>query len=147
MKKLITTLVLLLCVFINSCKEDDSIKLDDLPHVELTFSELSEEVKNTFENVSFIVNRNDTLINLNKKNTKVSLKNTSLVDSHFELIKEGFNHIFIIDSVKLKLKANKGDPFILYDKNLYYTEELNLREYNYKKSKYYKIDLSDVLKK
>ena len=140
---LFKTAMIIFLIMIYSCKKD-YVQIDNLPRKELSFDELPSEVMQVYIEVARIVNRNDTVINLNKKG-QVNMKNTSLVDSHLELIQEGFNHIFIMDSIKLKLKANKGDPFVFYDKSLFYTEELNLTEYNYNKSMYYEIDLDSLL--
>ncbi|SNZ01181.1 hypothetical protein SAMN06265377_3017 [Flagellimonas pacifica] len=53
------------------------------------------------------------------------------------MIREGFNHIFIVDdTIALKLKANKGDPFVFSDNYLFYTEELILMESNYLEANY-----------
>ena len=62
-----------------------------------------------------------------------------------QLLRKGFNHHFVINDKEFKLGANQGDPFILRNKKLYYTTELNLADYNYEKAKYIEIDLTEYL--
>ena len=62
-----------------------------------------------------------------------------------QLLTKGFNHHFVINDKEFKLRANKGDPFVLRNKKLYYTTELNLDEHNFEKSNFIEIDLREYL--
>ena len=62
-----------------------------------------------------------------------------------QLLTKGFNHHFDINGGKFKLGANQGDPFVLLNKRIYYTTELNLAKYNFEKAKFIEIDLKEYL--
>ena len=67
---------------------------------------------------------------------------------HKQLLLKGFKeHIIINEKYKFKLDANKGEPYILYEKNLYLPVDLNFSSLsNPNQTRYYKIDLSKYLK-
>jgi hypothetical protein len=56
-------------------------------------------------------------------------------------------HHFYVNGQHFSMGANQGDPFILHDKKLYYTTELNLGDYNYKNARYIVVDLKEHLDK
>ena len=64
-----------------------------------------------------------------------------------QLLTKGHNHHFIINGKEFKLRANQGDPFVLRNDKLYYTEELNLDSKNFEKATYIEIDLAEYLNK
>ena len=90
----------------------------------------------------------------NKDTTKIfSLDKNSTVKyywtgMHKQLLLKGFKeHIIINEKHKFKLDANKGEPYILYEKKLYLPVDLNFSALsNPNQTRYYKIDLSKYLK-
>jgi hypothetical protein len=76
-----------------------------------------------------------------KTNLKINCQKTPL-----SLLLYGFTYHISINNLIFSLKANKGDPLIIFDSNLYYTEELMLDSNNYKTVLYFKIDLNKYLK-
>ena len=50
-----------------------------------------------------------------------------------------------INNKEFKLGANQGDPFVLLNKKLYYTTELNLADYNFERAIYIEVDLTEYL--
>ena len=131
-----------------ACKPnyDEVIKLDELNNENLTYNKLPNSVKEVYSKFSKVELLGDTLININGE-VKIEMYKPTLHNDQFGLLAEGFNHIFVVDnSYALKLKANKGDPFVFFNNSLFYTEQLNLDESNFKYSNYIKIDLSDILK-
>ena len=141
-KKMRKPILLLFLAFINfSCSSE--IDLDDLENKKLSFAELPTELKTIYSNE--FEEANDTIsyrvLSLDK-NYDMEHYHIGL---HNQLLTKGFNHHFIINNKDFKLSANQGDPFVLYDKKLYYTLELNLAAYNYEKADYIEIDLSNYL--
>lgn len=131
-------LVVISILVLTACSGE--IDLDKEEKKELTFNQLSSELKETYR-------------------TQFSTKSDSInyyvysLDKNFELthywtginkqfLTKGFNHHFVINKKEFKLGANQGDPFILSIKKLYYTTELNLSEFNYEKAKFIEIDLT-----
>jgi hypothetical protein len=72
-------------------------------------------------------------------------EHTGLDDGIWTLISRGFKHHFYINGKHFELQANQGDPFILHDKHLYYTLELNLAGFNYKEADYMSVDLNKYI--
>jgi hypothetical protein len=136
----------ILLTFFFGCK-DDYLDLEKFSREKFAFSELPDDVKKVYIDVSQTLLRNDTVVNL-MDDTNIKFEKITLNDDHFEFISKGYTHRFIVrDNVKLKFKATKGDPFVFHDDGLFFTSQLNLRHSNIESSEYFKIDLSDILSK
>lgn len=144
-------LVILLIIFniLNGCnsKYPNVVEIDNFDNENLEFNQLPKNVQEVYEHFAKVELLNDTLIN-KISSLKIELYKPTLHKDQFGLLREGFNHIFVIENkYALKLKANKGDPFVFENNSLFYTEELNQDTSNYDRSIYVKIDLSDVMSK
>jgi len=67
---------------------------------------------------------------------------TGIDNGLISMILWGHNHHFYINGIHFKLKANKGKPFILFEKNLYFPNEFTLNSRSLKKTVYSVIDLT-----
>ncbi|MBC30128.1 MAG: hypothetical protein CMH48_04705 [Muricauda sp.] len=112
---------------------------------ELTFDELPKELKEVYQESA-----------LTKKDSFFyEIKSLDLENniSHYwsgmnkGLLTKGHNHHFLINGQEFKLRANQGDPFVLRNNKLYYTEKLNLSAKNFEKATYVEIDLAEYLNK
>lgn len=124
-----------------SCSRE--IKLDEKRKTELTFEQLPSDLKEIYG--SKFKNTNDTIdyyVYSLDKNYELTHYWTGM---NKQLLIKGFNHHFEINGNEFKIGANKGDPFVLRNKKLYYTTELNLTDSNFEKAKYIEIDLSEYL--
>ena len=72
-------------------------------------------------------------------------KHTGMDDGLIVLMTQGFNHHFYINDKHFTLQANQGAPFVLHDKKLYYTTELNISKQNYRGAEYIEIDITDFI--
>lgn len=121
-------------------------ELDEFHKRRLQFEELPVEVKEVYsaeikkESEEF----DYTVVTTSDRHT-FSHKHTGMDDGLWVLTTQGFNHHFYIDDKHFTLQANKGAPFVLHDQKLYYTNELNLAEYNYEKAEYLEVDLSKYI--
>ncbi len=134
-------LILISILTLSSCGGE--IDLDSKKKTELTFDQLPAELKEIY-GTNFRV-ANDTtdyyVYSLNK-NYELTHYWTGM---NKQLLTKGFNHHFVINGKEFKLGANQGDPFVLRNKKLYYSTELNLAEYNFEKAKFIEIDLTEYL--
>ncbi len=133
--------------FTFGCKSeyDHVFTLDNLKKDRISFSELPGDLQGIYGELAKTELFGDTLIN-NLDTLQIRMYKPTLDKDLFGLTREGFNHMFILeDSYVLKLKANKGDPFIFDNNFLYYTTELILDESNYFTSDYIRIDLGEIL--
>ena len=139
MKNLIILLISILTL--NSCGKE--IDLDKMKKKELNFEELNFKLKDIYSS------------NFNSPNDSIDYYIFSL-DKNYELthywtgmnkqlLTKGFNHHFVINGKEFKLGANQGDPFVLLNKRIYYTTELNLSKNNFEKAKFTEIDLKEYL--
>jgi hypothetical protein len=140
-------LLLILSLFIISCKSDGRIDLDDLRKSNYKFSELPHEVKEHIESdiIEIAKVEYDYHMSTNNKLT-FEYDRTGGGKTWMEDINNNY-HIFRINGQEYKLKGNLGDPFIIHDSALYYTTELNLFQERYMDAHYIGIDLSEHLKK
>jgi hypothetical protein len=135
------SLLTAICIGCSDSSKYIKVDLDKLEKVSLKYIELPQAVQFSYKEYSLLRPELDTLINL-QKGIKISMHNTTFDKSYIELFRKGFIHNFIInDLYLLELKAKKGDPFIFYNGSFFYSEELNLAEYNYRQSKYVRINL------
>lgn len=142
MKK--TLFAILLIGFLNSCAFGEK-SLDNMNSLKLTFNELPTQLKDIYKEKALI--EMDTFyyeVKSLDKEFDIEHYWTGMSD---RLLTKGHNHHFVINGMEFKLRANQGDPFILRNKKLYYTEELNLREQNFEKAVYIEIDLAKCLNK
>lgn len=134
-------LILAFSLTLASC--GDEINLDKNAKIEIRYEDLSMELKEIYsthfpseiDSTGYFVFSLDPGYELDHYWTGI----------HKNLILRGFNHHFIINDKEFKLGANLGDPFVLLNKKLYYTTELNLDETNYKEALFISIDLTDYL--
>ena len=134
----------MLMVLFNSCALGEK-SLDSMDYAKLSFNELPEDLKKIYRENALI--EKDSfyyeVISMDTKND-ISHEWTGI---HKGLLTKGHNHHFIINGLEFKLRANQGDPFVLRNNKLYYTEELNLSAQNFEKATYVEIDLADYLNK
>ncbi|MDO1502159.1 hypothetical protein Q2T40_18645 [Winogradskyella maritima] len=139
MKNFVKTI--LLSLILTSCGQE--IDLDKENKTELGFNQLPEELKEIYS-TKFSLRRDTVDYYIYSLDTDYEL-------SHYwsgmnnDLISKGFNHHFTINQKEFKLGANQGDPFVLKDKKLYYTTELNLDSINFTNATYIVIDLKNHL--
>ena len=137
----LTILILISILTLSSCSGE--IDLDKKKKTELNFDQLTSELKNIYG--TKFPNRNDSIdyyVFSLDKNYELTHNWTGM---HKQLLTKGFNHHFVINGKEFKLGANQGDPFVLQNKKLYYSTELNLTDYNYEKAKFIEIDLTEYL--
>ena len=144
--KKVLLLIIVSFILVNCRRESDKIlRLDDLTHESLSYNDLPKNIGLIYKEAAALEysSSRDTLINF-MNDYQIGLYKVTFTESHLKVLFNGYNHNFVInDSYVLKLKANQGDPFIFDNNSFYYTEELYLRDTNYKKSKYIRIDLSE----
>lgn len=134
-------LILISILTLTSCGGE--IDLDKKKKTELTFDQLPSEVKKIYGTKFRIENDStDFYVYSLDKNYELTHYWTGMNN---QLLTKGFNHHFVINGMEFKLGANQGDPFVLWNKKLFYSTELNLAEYNFEKAKFIEIDLSEFL--
>ena len=136
-----TLLILISILTLTSCGGE--IDLDKKEKNILNYEQLPVELKKIYS------------MNFNSPNDSVDYyifsldKNYELnhywTGMHKQLLTKGFNHHLIINKKEFKLGANQGDPFVLRNKKLYYTTELNLDKNNFEKAEFIEIDLTKYL--
>ncbi len=136
------TILILISIFaLISCSRE--INLDNKSKTLLTFNELPNDLKKIYGTNFRVANDTTDYYALSLD------KNYNLIHywtgMHKQLLTKGFNHYFIINGKKFKLSANQGDPFVLLNKKLYYSTELNLTQYNYKQTTFIEINLAEYL--
>ena len=130
MKNVILILITLLTL--TSCSS--KIDLDEKKKTQLTFEQLPDDLKEIYKTKHKIANdTTDYYIYSLDKGFTLTHYWTGMDN---QLLTKGFNHHFVINDKEFKLGANQGDPFVLRNKKLYYTTELNLADYNFEKAKY-----------
>lgn len=121
--------------------------IENMPQKQLSYAELPDTVRKIYQYDAL-----DTVVDFEYKvvttDTAINFKHehTGMDDGILTLITRGFNHHFYIGDRHFKLEANKGSPFILHDKHLYYSTELNLSDDNYKQANYVEVELVKYLK-
>ena len=139
--KNIIHLIFIALLTLTSCSSE--IDLDKKKKIVLEFEQLPTDLKELYRTKHKTIN--DTteyyIFSLDKDYTLTHY----WTGMNKQLLRKGFNHHFVINDKEFKLGANQGDPFILRNKKLYYTTELNLADYNYEKAKYIEIDLTEYL--
>ena len=139
MKNRMLILISLLTLF--SCGGE--IDLDKKKKTELTFDKLPAELKVIYGSNFRVTNdTTDYHVYSLDKNYELTHYWTGM---NKQLLTKGFNHHFEINGIEFKLAANQGDPFVLLNKKLYYSTELNLAEYNFEKVTFIEIDLTEYL--
>ena len=134
-------LILISILVLTSCSEE--ISLDEKKKNELTFQQLPEKLKAIYGTKFSVENDSiDYFVYSLDKNYELTHYWTGM---NKQLLTKGFNHHFEINEKKFKLGANQGDPFVLLNKKIYYTTELNLAKYNFEKAKFIEIDLTQDL--
>tara|TARA_R110002051_G_scaffold155492_2_gene227539 strand:- start:914 stop:1339 length:426 start_codon:yes stop_codon:yes gene_type:complete len=134
-------LLLISILILTSCGGE--ISLDEKKKNELTFEQLPEKLKEIYGTKFRVENDSiDYFVYSLDKNYELTHYWTGM---NKQLLTKGFNHHFEINEKKFKLGANQGDPFVLLNKKIYYTTELNLAKYNFEKSKFIEIDLTQYL--
>ncbi|MCU0440844.1 MAG: hypothetical protein MUE96_00455 [Bacteroidia bacterium] len=140
----LTIFILCTTILISACGTKD---IDNIERQHLPFDSLPEKVKTIYQNH---LQKVDTIFEYHVITTDNSVdfkhEHTGMDNGILNLVTRGFNHHFYINGQHFKLQANKGDPFILHEKHLYYTLELNLADYNYKSAQYVSVNLEDYLK-
>jgi len=117
----ITLISTLLFTFISCNKE---INLNDEKKKIFSYDLLPKKIKHIYKNYhSADYDSIDYFVFSLDKNYNLSHYWTGMEN---QLLTKGFYHHFIINNKEFKLSANKGDPFVIYEKKLYYTAELNL---------------------
>lgn len=143
MKK--SVIILFVTWFLVSCNSE--IDLDKLGNKILSFSELPSEAKKLYQYKSEGEKMHNAYNDCYSDDQKFAISvNTITTNEWFSLIRKGFHHIIKINEVEFILDANKGKPFVLLNRKLYYSQELNLSDWNLKKSKFIEIDLRKYLK-
>jgi hypothetical protein len=134
-------LILISILTLSSCGGE--IDLDKKKKTELTFDQLPAELKEIYGTNFRVANdTTDYFVYSLDKNYELTHYWTGM---NKQLLTKGFNHHFVIKGKEFKLGANQGDPFVLRNKKLYYSTELNLAEYNFEKAKFIEIDLTEYL--
>ena len=134
-------LILISILTLSSCGGE--IDLDSKKKTELTFDQLPAELKEIYGTNFRVANdTTDYYVYSLDKNYELTHYWTGM---NKQLLTKGFNHHFVINGKEFKLGANQGDPFVLRNKKLYYSTELNLAEYNFEKAKFIEIDLTEYL--
>lgn len=133
--------------FIFSCSSD-IIDLDNNEKNILNYSQLPEEAKKLYSFKAINGDYHNVYKDCFSNNEKFEIHEYTITsnDKLITFLSEGFHHIITINDKKFKIDIRKGRPFVLIDKNLFYSKELNLDEKNLKSSKFVRIDLSDYLK-
>lgn len=140
----IVVLFTVLSFIISSC---GPTSLDDVQKRRVSFDSLPDTVKVIYQDQLNQTNSfSDYCVISTDKSIDFRHEHTGMDNGVFTALFRGFNHHFYVNGKHFKLQANKGDPFILYDKKLYYTLELNLADYNYKTATYIEVDLKEYLK-
>ncbi|WP_439483385.1 hypothetical protein [Cyclobacterium plantarum] len=136
-------LMLISILTIASCGGE--INLDEKKKTQLTFKQLPSQLKEIYGTKFRTINDSiDYYVYSLDKNVELSHYWTGM---NKQLLIKGFNHHFVINGKEFKLGANQGDPFILWNKKLYYTTELNLDKHNFDKARYIEIDLTEYITK
>lgn len=139
----LSIIILSTIVILTGCGETN---IDNLKHQKLSFDSLPDTVRVIYESD---IKKADTVFDYSiictDKSIDFKQEHTGMDNGIWTLMTRGFNHHFYINRQLFKLKANQGDPFVLHNKHLYYTLELNLADYNYKQATYVSVDLSDYL--
>ena len=134
-------LILISILTLSSCSGETD--LDKKKKTELTFDQLPAELKEIYGTNFRVANdTTDYYVYSLDKNYELTHYWTGM---NKQLLTKGFNHHFVINGKEFKLGANQGDPFVLRNKKLYYSTELNLAEYNFEKAKFIEIDLTEYL--
>ena len=135
--------ILLLISILTFTSCGGEISLDEKKKNELTFEQLPEKLKVIYGTRFRVENDSiDYFVYSLDKNYELTHYWTGM---NKQLLTKGFNHHFDINGGKFKLGANQGDPFVLLNKRIYYTTELNLAKYNFEKAKFIEIDLKEYL--
>jgi hypothetical protein len=133
---------LLLMTLFMSCSSE--IDLTNQKYVVIAYDELPLEVQTPFKNIISIRNwgdgTNDTLVNLTELAINYS-QNTMMFDLWETIRLNGSYHRFVIEGKHYILRANKGDPFVIYQNNLYHIDNLNAAGDDYLTSVYHKYSL------
>ena len=134
-------LILITLLTLTSCTSE--IDLDKIKRTEFTFDQLPTDLKEIYSTEHKTANdTTDYYVFSLDENYPLTHYWTGM---NKQLLTKGFNHHFIINTKKFKLGANQGDPFVLRNKKLYFSTELNLADYNFKNAKYIEIDLTEYL--
>jgi hypothetical protein len=134
-------LILISILTLTSCGGE--IDLDEKEKIELTFDQLPDDLKKIYgTNFQVANDTTDYYVYSLDKNFELTHYWTGM---HKQLLTKGFNHHFVINGKEFKLGANQGDPFVLRNKKLYYSTELNLADYNFEKAKFVEINLAEYL--
>ncbi|MBU2941032.1 hypothetical protein KO494_15885 [Lacinutrix sp. C3R15] len=137
-------LILITILTLTSCGGE--IDLDWKSKRKLTYEQLPSDLQAVFQKKIYAIKNRDTT------DFFVFSLDSGYTLTHYwtgmgkNLLSEGFNHHFVINDKKFEMDANQGDPFVLREGKFYYTTELNLAEYNYKKAEFIEIDLTEDLK-
>lgn len=139
MKKI--TLLFISVLALKACRGE--VNLDNVNKTELNFDQLAPQLRKIYG--TYFSSENDSI-----DYYVLSLDNNYELSHYWtgmnkQLLTKGFNHHFVINTKEFKLSANQGDPFVLFNKKLYFSTELNLAEYNFKEAKFIEIDLSKYL--
>jgi hypothetical protein len=115
--------------------------LEKFAHERIGYNELPDTVKRIYiHEVTYIDTFREIFVCIGCQNQSKFSKHT-MDKSIWNLLKHGFIYEFSIKGRVYTLQANKGDPFVFYEDNLYYVEEFNLNKLNYKYCDYIKVRL------
>jgi hypothetical protein len=138
--------LIICCLLFVSCQRDSTIDLDKAKKQRFGFAELPTPVKEEIEqNIAEIANSEfDYNVSLNDE-FALSYIRIGGGETWLDDIQRNY-HILLINEKVMKLRGNQGDPFIIYDSVLYYTEELNFMDERYKTAAYIGVDLTPFLR-
>ena len=146
MKKYLSALHIFVIFSFSSCSQE--LSMDTLKKEKLSYGLLPDVVKLKFKEV--IYNRvpagdpNHYFFNFDS--TKVEFSQSELGNDMVKTFqRNGSYYEFNIKGKKLILKANLGDPFIVFNSSLYYPNQYNTGGDDYKTVEYIKIDFSELV--
>jgi len=116
---------------------------------EIGYNELPLKVKESFQQV--IANRDygegkpDTLINLDSYRARLTIRNIDNAKAE-TISRGGAFYFFRIKNKTFKLRANQPDPFIIFERCLYFPNKFSAYSNQYLTVRYTKIDFSGELR-
>lgn len=124
------------------------IKLNEYKKTILKYEDLPLEVKSEYGKECNKIKwgeRREIICKSLDEDFLISHEYTGMDDGLFVLALKGPNHHFYINQQHFTLRSNKGHPFILNKKKLYYSDNLNLNKSNFMNSNYIEVDLGNKL--
>jgi len=140
--------ITVLCALSGIACSEQTIRLDNRPVDTLSFGELPQSVQ------TVIIHNLVRLSESGKRTNKGDFFACTDSNVIFQYGRQSMGqtldyasnlHHFFVNGRHLVLRGNKGEPFVLDNKNLYWSNDPNVGRYNYEDFRYFRVDISDVL--